>query len=106
MLDLTDNALILDYSGGSQLGTVLALVPAAREPIPSGPPTWTGPGITSSTAAANPNGFSLGAIDNSSLGPSACATFFSQPVDSTSVLVRYTVNGDANLDGKTNSGDF
>src|SRR5207248_9943862 len=55
---------------------------------------------------ANPNGFSLGAIENSALGLAAYSTFFSQAVDSTSVLVRYTVNGDANLDGTTNTGDF
>jgi hypothetical protein len=106
ILDLTDNAMVLDYTGGSQLATVLGSISSARAPSPLGVPTWTGSGITSSTAAANPAGFSVGAIDNSSLGLAAYSTFFSQPVDSTSVLVRYTVNGDANLDGKTNSGDF
>src|SRR4029079_1429460 len=33
-------------------------------------------------------------------------TFASQAVDSTSVLVRYTYAGDANLDGKVNALDF
>jgi hypothetical protein len=34
------------------------------------------------------------------------ATFLGQPVDGTAVLVRYTRQGDANLDGTTGIGDF
>ena len=34
------------------------------------------------------------------------SSFFGQTVDSTSVLVRYTPDGDANLDGTINTQDF
>ena len=88
------------------MASVLSQINTARTPDAFGNATWTGVGITSSVAAANPNNFAVGAIDNSSLGPAAYATFFSQPADLTSVLVRYTVIGDANLDGQISTSDF
>lgn len=103
-LDLTNNALILDYTGSSPEVQIRQWIIAGR----GGPgmnPTWTGNGITSSTAAANPGGRSLGYGDNGSLPLGAYLVFMGQSVDNTTVLVRYTVWGDTNLDGTVNDDD-
>jgi autotransporter-associated beta strand protein len=104
VLDLTNNALIVDYSGASPLSTIRSLLVSGYN---SG--SWTGTGITSSTAAsvaANPaiqHKTALGYAEASALGLS---TFVGQDVDSTAVLVRYTLYGDANLDGTVDTVDF
>jgi hypothetical protein len=104
-LDLADNALVLDYSGASPLGTVLNQIITGFH---NG--DWHGNGITSSTAAevasdlSNPHKTAVGYAEASALGISG--TFVGQPFDNTSLLIRYTFAGDANLDGKVNALDF
>jgi hypothetical protein len=66
---------------------------------------WNGAGINSSAAAANPN-TALGFAPASSLGASAAVAFDSQPTDGSSIIVKYTELGDANLDGTVNALDF
>jgi len=105
-LDLKDNALIVDYTGATPLSTIIGNIMTARAADAFGNASWTGNGLTSTTAQASPFGFALGVVDNSALGAGAYATFFTQPVDSTSILVRYTRNGDTDLSGTANSVDF
>jgi T5SS/PEP-CTERM-associated repeat protein len=95
-LDLADNDMIIDYTGGSPVATIQALLQNARA---GG--TWTGAGITSS--AANASTFALGFGDNTQLGK---ATFDGQSVDPTCVLVKFTYYGDANLDGQVDVSDL
>jgi len=103
-LDLNDNAMILSYTGASPLATV-------QNQIKSGSASgaWTGMGITSSSAAAvaadglNPNKTALGFAEASSLGLSS---FFGQPIAGDAIIIRYTLTGDANLDGTVNSFDY
>ena len=107
-LDLTDNAAVLDYSGTNTVARVRAQLLAGRQgPGPGG--SWTGMGITSSTAAAanqaQPDSRSLGYADNATLPLGAYATFHGEPADNTSVLVAFTRTGDANLDGVVNDDD-
>src|SRR5207237_2728443 len=67
---------------------------------------WTGKGITSTSAAAataTAHKTALGIAESSDLGTTS---FSGQTVDSTSVLVRYTYSGDANLDGVVTTTDF
>src|SRR5262249_34262141 len=69
--------------------------------------SWNGVGINSSTAATDSTSAhktALGYAEASAVG--ITNSFFSQPVDSTTVLIRYTYLGDANLDGKVNALDF
>ncbi len=61
---------------------------------------FNGDGIRSSNAGGN---FAIGYGLSSTLG---VANFLGQAVDATSVLIRYTVAGDANLDGTVNLADF
>ncbi len=103
-LDLTNNGLIVDYTGASPLTTIAGQISAGYQ---GG--TWTGNEITSSTAAlvaadgSNLHKTALGYGEANALG---IGSFGGQGVDTTSVVVGYTLAGDANLDGTVNSLDF
>ena len=87
-LDLSNNDLAI-HSGAERQAEVLARVKqyiASARNAPAG--RWKGPGLTSSVAANTPfTTLALGATDDG-------------------VLVKYTYNGDANLDGRVNSDDY
>ena len=100
-LDLTNNGLVLDYSDTSPLTATTDLIVAGRA---GG--AWTGQGLTSSAAAANSNTHALGIAEASDVLGVTGGTFMGQTVDETTVLVRYTRLGDANLDGTTGIADF
>ena len=101
-LDLTNNALAI---GQTALSSIKAFIISGYA-IDS----WNGTGINCSTAAAvagdstNLHKTGLGYAQASTIG--AGSTFFGQPINSSSVLVRYTFLGDANLDGTVNALDF
>ena len=86
-LDLTNNSMIVDYT---TLGTLM-----------SNMATWLRRGqlISSSADTAHRLGFG----NNTILGKT---TFGGQTVDATSVLVKYTYGGDANLDGQVDISDL
>lgn len=96
-LNLNDNPAIIDYTGAPVLAAV-------RDDLLLGynGGTWTGSGIRSATAAASP-GHSIGYAEASLLG---VTSFAGVPVDTTALLVRYTVTGDANLDLRVNPDDY
>jgi hypothetical protein len=101
-IDLTDNAMIVDYSGASPLVSISNMIRNG---------TYDGindsaSGIISSTAIIAGNTshpVALGYGEASTLGIS---TFEGESVDTTSILIRYTFEGDANLDGVVNALDF
>jgi hypothetical protein len=100
-LDLADNALVLDYSGASPLARTVDQLRSGRA---GG--AWTGNGIMTSKAGT---GGDLGYAEASELlglSGAQTATWLGETVDATSVLVRYTVGGDANLDGVVNFADL
>jgi autotransporter-associated beta strand protein len=96
-LDLANNRLIDDYSGGTPITSIRTAIAAGYA---NG--AWTGPGIQSSSAIANPTR-ALGYADASDVLPFANGatsdTFLGSTVDKTTMLIRYTLAGDANLDG-------
>ncbi len=103
-LDLTNNAMILDYSGTSPLASIEAFIRSGRE---NG--QWTGPGIASSTAAADTAAHqmsvtALGYADNAALAI-PYTRFAGESVGLHSLLVRYTVLGDADLSGTVDDKD-
>ncbi|HYO11208.1 MAG TPA: PEP-CTERM sorting domain-containing protein [Tepidisphaeraceae bacterium] len=111
-LDVTNNDVIIDYAGGasSPLGGLLAKIQAGRD---GG--TWAGAaGITSSTAAAaatTPAGGRTAvaiaeASDVLGLSGAQTAAWSGQTVDASSVLLKYTWAGDADLNGKINGDDY
>jgi autotransporter-associated beta strand protein len=103
-LNLNDQDLVIDYTGTSPL-------PAVQTALTSGfaGGSWTGSGINSDSAAAassSAHKTALGYGEASAVFSAFPATFSGQQVDDTSVLVRYTYSGDANLDGKVDTLDF
>jgi hypothetical protein len=104
-LDITNNALIIDYGTGANPETQIRKWIIAGRGTTDFIGLWTGNGITSSTAASNPSERSLGYADNGTMPLGPLSVFVGYAVDNTDVLVRYTVWGDTNLDGSVNDDD-
>jgi T5SS/PEP-CTERM-associated repeat protein len=103
-LDLADNAMVIDYTSSSPRASIQSLLN-----IGAAGGSWNGNGITSSSAAGAASTLhktALGYAEASSIFASFPASFLGQSVDSTTVLVRYTLAGDSNLDGVVNAIDF
>jgi hypothetical protein len=96
-LDLANNALIVDYAGTNPLDQVNNWIKSG-----SAGGTWNGFGIMSSSIAGN-SSFAIGIGDNAVLGRSS---FLGHAVDSTTIYARFTLGGDANLDGEVNIADL
>jgi hypothetical protein len=107
MLDLTNNAMIVDYSGSTVETAIFNWLDSGH--TGSTYADWLGDGINSSTAAAvkvdseNYYKTGIGFNEASYLGLS---TFAGMSVDSTSILIRYTYYGDADLDGDVDVADL
>ena len=97
-LDVTNRGMAVNYSGGSPLATIRAMIETGYA---GG--AWTGLGIRSSSAAADGR-FAVGYAEASAVG--SPATFLGRPIDSSTVLFRFTLEGDADLNGAVNIGDF
>jgi autotransporter-associated beta strand protein len=108
-LDLRNNSLIVNYPGPTPFATFRAAIVTAYSPTATG--HWTGPGITSSNAASD-SGAAVGYAEASDVlsallaSAGTNATFLGQKVDDTSIVVRYTLAGDATLDGVVNFDDL
>jgi hypothetical protein len=103
-LDLTNNSAVIDYDTTTPLSDVRSLLRAGF-----GGGLWNGNGITSSWAAAAAVGAhktALGYGESSTVLGASGGTFAGQSVDGTAVLLKYTLSGDANLDGKVDTLDF
>ena len=98
-IELADNFLVVDHDGGSPIDAVRALIIAGYN---NG--AWDGHGI--STSLGNPSSHGIGYADASEIFTSFPATFAGRSVDVSTVLVRFTRYGDANLDGNVNLADF
>lgn len=98
--DLTDRRLVIDYTTGNDpVASVVSALLAGRN---GG--AWDGVGIISSSAAGDAQKrTAIGWAEQSDMGVSSWG---GTGVDATSLLLRYTYYGDANLDGKVNADDF
>ena len=100
-LDLSNDTLIDDYTGGSPAATVRNLLIAGRN---GG--AWNGASGIVSSAVAGKAGSTLGDGEASTIvGPSG-GTFAGQTVDGTTLIVRYTLAGDSNLNRTVDFNDF
>jgi autotransporter-associated beta strand protein len=94
-LDIGNNHIIIDYGNGPDpIASIEALITSGFN---GG--SWTGTGITSSDAAANAGSYGIGYADAADPGNPA-------GLSSGQIEIRYTLLGDANLDGKVNGADF
>ena len=103
-MDLTNNALIVNYSGSSTpFSTIGGYIASAYD---SG--NWDRAGLTSSTAEIT-LATALGYAESSvalGISGSSTASWAGQTVNATSILVMFTWYGDCNLDGVVNSADL
>jgi hypothetical protein len=113
ILDLNDNDLLIDYTGDSPLGSwdgsaytgVAGMIQSGR----TASRTWDGPGIVTSMADARSGRTTLGVAEAAGLFRLAAGetrVWNGHTVDATTVIVKYTYAGDANLDGVIDAGDY
>ena len=101
-VDVATGNLVVDYDGWSPL---VVFRPMLASGCAGG--LWNGPGIASSAAAADPDDLTaVGIVDNADPKVGGKTTFAGETVDATSVLVKYTYWGDANLDGVVDANDY
>ena len=99
-LDLANNTLIVNYTGATPLGTVIGFLTSGYA---GG--AWNGAGINSSVAAGMTN-TGVGVAEATDVFTIFPALFAGQLVDNSSVLVRYTLYGDTDLNRNVNLDDF
>ncbi|MGN6370566.1 MAG: autotransporter-associated beta strand repeat-containing protein [Phycisphaerae bacterium] len=102
-LDLSDNSLVLQYSGdpSTRSGYIVQLQTWVKIARNGG--AWNNDGITSTTAAADPTHLSLAVADNNLLHLSS---FGNVTLDDNSILITPALLGDANLDNKVDLTDL
>jgi hypothetical protein len=93
-LDITNNTLVINFPSGADPASTI------RGYLASGynNDAWTGPGIVSSNAAADPGLYAVGYAD----GGRDAGT----PAGATQIIIKNTLAGDANLDGIVNFADL
>jgi hypothetical protein len=102
-LDLVNNDLVVDYATGTDSPR---LEIRRRLAEGRGTGTWDQIGIAASAAGTDPaRKRALGYVEASVLLPSG-GTFSGHTVDTSAVLVKYTFNGDVNLDQAVNFDDL
>ncbi|HTL28197.1 MAG TPA: GH25 family lysozyme [Tepidisphaeraceae bacterium] len=101
--DLNNNHAVIDYApGSSPLATIKSLITTGYA---GG--AWNGAGGIDSTAAATASPkTALGYAEASNIFSTFPATFSGQTIDNSSVIIRYTLLGDANLSGGVDISDF
>jgi hypothetical protein len=101
-LDLITRGVIVDHSPAADPAAALA---AVREKVLAGYAggTWGGMGISSAAAILNSTSAGVGYAPASALG---VTEFMGTGVDTSAVLARYTLLGDATLDGVVDFNDL
>jgi hypothetical protein len=94
-LDLSDNELLLSYGSSDPMSTIYSYLQSGFN---NG--GWNGPGIMSTAAQTQTKGFSYG------LGFADGKDGIVSGLSSGVIEVKYTLVGDANLDGIVNGSDF
>lgn len=104
-LDLADNRLIIDYTGASPIATIRGYI---QQGFNNG--QWNGNrGILSNDAAiasTSSTRTGIGYVEATNIFTTFPASFGGYSIDNTTLLARYTIVGDANLDLTVNISDF
>ena len=99
-LDFASGNIINDYLAASPIADLRVLL---AEGYNNG--AWNGDGIPSATAAATPS-IAVGYAEASELFTTFPATFAGETIDDTTVVMRLTRWGDADLSGRVDLADF
>jgi autotransporter-associated beta strand protein len=102
ILDVTTRGLIVDYPVGNEALALQTIRAAIISGYNGG--DWAGNGITSSAITTNNRAIGYAQSTEITLGPGN--TFMDSPVDDSAILVRYTITGDANMDGTIGFADL
>jgi len=94
-LDITNNHVFIDYGSSDPIATIVGYL---RGGFNNG--NWNGPGIISSTAQTPTNGLRYG------VGWADGKDKIVAGISSGQIELKYTLLGDANLDGTVNGSDF
>ena len=111
-LDLADNDMIIQTADATareaMLANITELIRRGRNTTDAAGKLWNGSGMISSAAAGDMRRLTgLGAIGNNrNDGTQLHMTFNGQAVDGNAVLVKYTWNGDVDLNGKVDADDY
>jgi autotransporter-associated beta strand protein len=99
-VDIGGNTLLIDFGGGADpASTVRNLLVSGYNNL--GASKWTGTGIVSSLAAANPASFAVGYADGGNATDVA-----NTGVAAGEVEIKYTIAGDVNLNGSVDLSDL
>jgi phosphatidylinositol-3-phosphatase len=106
-LDLINNALIIQSDNANRVAVLARIAEQIGFARNSGETLWTGTGLTSSSAAASAGIMGLGILlnDDGAGGP-LYLTFAGQSADANSILVKFTLVGDLDLDGDVDADDY
>jgi len=106
-LDLTNNALIVQSDSADRLAVLARLADLIATARNRGDRLWTGEGLTSSFAADSGGIMGLGILLNDNgAGAPRYAMFGGLGADANSILVKYTLVGDMDLDGDVDADDY
>jgi hypothetical protein len=101
-LDLNNNDAIFQSTAGSKSADFSRLYNQLKQGFNAG--SWTGLGITSTSAGNNPNADTgVAVVDNALLGYNS---FSGQPVTADSILLNYTYYGDIDQNGQVDADDL
>jgi hypothetical protein len=105
-IDLADHDLVVQATAATRAGLMNSIRSYLRSGRNGG--AWNGNGIASSAAAANTaRNTGLAAILNDNGGGTPLmGTFNGVPVDANSILIKYTYDGDSDLDGDVDADDY
>jgi alpha-amylase len=105
-LDLENNQLVLESNNANRASDLARITNMIEQGYNDG--TWTGLGITSSSAASDPAHLHTLAVilNDDGSGVPLYYSFYGQSADVNAILVAYTYIGDANLDGKVDGSDY
>ncbi|HEV8604639.1 MAG TPA: SdrD B-like domain-containing protein, partial [Tepidisphaeraceae bacterium] len=105
-LNLASNSVIIQSTPAAKAATLSSVRAFLRSGRNKG--AWTGPGITSTTAAADSTHITgLAAIINDRGDGAPIRTELAGiPVDANTILIKYTYNGDGDLSGSLDADDY
>lgn len=103
-LDMGTQKLVIDYPVAPAVSPLPFVLTNLQNGFANG--TWDGPGLTSSAARDSQSQTNKGALAYFEASQTGTTSFGGITVDASAICIMYTSQGDATLDGKTDTMDF